>query len=451
MPLRRQLSNQIREAIRDGRFDHGTRLPSSRWLSAELGVSRGVVTDAYAQLAAEGYVKQRQGSAPRVQQIPRGGSPNAVALSGNGNTGSEVLELVGTVPDLGLFPRREWMAALRQSLAGIPDQDLSYGDPRGLPILRERLASYLNRVRGVAASAERIVMTHGYTQGLSLACRVLARHGASRVAVENPGDDDQREVIKSAGLTVVPCRVDDDGLVIENVIARDVDVVVVTPAHQFPTGVVLPPERRSELVDWAASCGGTIIEDDYDSAYRYDRDPVGNLQGLSPERCIQIGSVSKLLAPTLRLGWMVAPAELTASIARERWATDAGHRAIDQWAFAAFIDSGDLDRHLRRTRRVYRRRRDLLVEALRREIPDAEIAGIEAGVHLVLRLPPGTDEEEVCMRLAAEKIVVRGMASYMVGGRPDYPALVIGYGSLADASITSVVRTVAAAIHTRND
>lgn len=450
--MRRQLSNQIREAIRTGQLAHRTRLPSSRWLSAELRVSRGVVSDAYAQLAAEGYIEQRQGSAPHVQEIARADSAgDAIVPSGERDLGSGMLELVGTVPDLSLFPRGEWMAALRQSLVQMPNRDLGYGDPRGLPVLRERLASYLNRVRGVAAAAEHIVVTHGYTQGLSLACRVLARQGATRVAVENPGDDDQRDVIRSAGMTVVPCRVDDEGLVIDDLIARDVDAVVVTPAHQFPTGAVLPPERRSHLVNWAARCDGMIIEDDYDSAYRYDRDPVGNLQGLAPERCIQIGSVSKLLAPTLRLGWMVAPTALTASIARERWATDAGHRAIDQWAFAAFIDSGNLDRHLRRTRQVYRQRRDLLVDVLEREIPRGEIAGIEAGVHLVLRLPPGTEEEGVCARLAAEKILVRGMSSYMTSGRPDHPALVIGYGSLADASIPGVVRKLAAAIHRQNE
>ena len=446
MPMRKQLSNELREAIRGGRLSHGTRLPSSRSLSLELGVSRGVVTDAYAQLTAEGYIEQRQGAAPRVRQIARPGLDNGVVLAGRPEPGSDVLELAGTVPDLSLFPRQEWMAALRQSLVNLPDRDLSYGDPRGLPILRAQLASYLNRVRGVAGSADRIVITHGYTQGLSLACRVLARRGATRVAVENPGDDDQWEVIKRAGLEVVPSRVDGDGLVVDDVITQGVDAVVVTPAHQFPTGAVLPPARRSQLAEWAAGGGGLIIEDDYDSAYRYDRDPIGNLQGLAPESCIQIGSVSKLLAPTLRLGWMIAPTELTASIARERWATDAGHRAIDQRAFAAFIDSGDLDRHLRRTRQVYRRRRDLLVEELTREIPGAEIEGIAAGVHFVLRLPTDASEEAVCSRLAAEKILVRGMASYMVEGQPDRPAIVIGYGSLSEASIPTVVRTLATAI-----
>ncbi|MBK5232853.1 MAG: PLP-dependent aminotransferase family protein [Thermoleophilia bacterium] len=439
IPLRQQLANALRDSIKAGHLGPRTRLPSSRALATDLGVSRGVVTDAYAQLVAEGYIDQRQGAAPRVRNL----SQVEVTTTGDADFKPRLThELVGTVPDLSLFPRKEWLAAVRRSLTGMPNSELGYGDPRGTPEMREELASYLRRVRGVSGTGERIVITHGYTQGLSLACRVLVRRGATHIAVENPSDDDQWEVIRRAGLEVVPCPVDESGLIVDRVIERDVDAVVATPAHQFPTGAVMAPERRSQLAEWAASNGKILIEDDYDSAYRYDRDPVGTIQGLAPESCIQIGSVSKLLAPALRMGWMIIPSAMTGSVARERWATDGGHRAIDQRAFVEFILSGDLDRHLRQTRHIYRTRRDRLVKALESAVPDGEIKGIAAGLHLVLRLPPGVEEGIVCKKMAQKGIHLRGIATYQMGTEPLPPALVVGYGAIADASLEMIVRTL---------
>jgi GntR family transcriptional regulator/MocR family aminotransferase len=418
-------------------------LPSSRALATDLGVSRGVVSDAYAQLEAEGYLIQRQGAVPTVRRLPQ---PESDPGSAGKKDSTPLYELIGTVPDLALFPRREWLAALRQSLQSLPDSELSYGDPRGTSMLREVLSAYLGRVRGISGTPDRILITHGYTQGLSLISRVLARKGARRVAVENPSDDDQWDVLRRAGLDLIPCPVDRDGICVDDLAAAEVDAVVVTPAHQFPTGAVLAPRRRAELAEWADGGDRIIIEDDYDSAYRYDRDPIGTVQGLVPAKCVHIGSVSKLLAPTLRLGWVVAPAHLVDELAQERWATDAGHRAIDQRAFSLFVTKGHLDRHLRRTRQAYRRRRDKFVSALTSRIPDGSIEGIAAGLHLVLRLPLGAGESDVADRLERRGIRVRGLSSYYLEPTASHPALVLGYGSLSDAGIPRVAGALAAAI-----
>ena len=282
----------------------------------------------------------------------------------------------------------------------MPDAAFDYAaDPRGDAELRAELAAYLVRVRGLAVTD--VVLTNGYTQGLWLTCRALAARGAKRVAVEDPSLDDAWATIRSAGLEVVGLPVDEHGVVLD---ALDADALLVTPAHQFPTGAVLAPERRRALLAW----GGIVIEDDYDSEYRYDRAPVGTLQRLAPDRVVYLGTASKTLAPALRLGWLVAPPELADEIARERWSVDSGGDAVTARAYARLLASGEVDRHLRRTRREYRERRDRLVAALGRH--GFDVGGVAAGLHLLLRLPPGTDEAAVVERLAGQRIRVRGLA-----------------------------------------
>ena len=308
----------------------------------------------------------------------------------------------------------------------MPDAALDYADPHGDSELRAELTAYLVRVRGLAASD--VVLTSGYTQGLWLTCRVLAARGAKRVAVEDPSLDDAWATIRSAGLEVVGLPVDEQGVVLD---ALDADAILVTPAHQFPTGAVLAPERRRALLAW----GGIVLEDDYDSEYRYDRAPVGTLQRLAPDRVVYLGSASKTLAPALRLGWLVAPPELASAVARERWAVDSGGNAVTARAYARLLASGEVDRHLRRTRRDYRERRDRLVAAL--SARGFEVGGVAAGLHLLLRLPAGTDEAAVVERLAEQRIRIRGLASYSLSPQP--PALVLGYGRLPLAAIEAAV------------
>ena len=318
----------------------------------------------------------------------------------------------------------------------MPDAALDYGDPRGDDELRAELAAYLVRVRGVVASPERLVVTSGYTQGLWLTCRALKARGARRVAVEDPSLDDAWATIRSAGLEVVGLPVDEHGIRLEGL---DADAVLVTPAHQFPTGAVLAPERRRALLAW----GGLVLEDDYDSEYRYDRAPVGTLQRLAPDRVVYLGTASKTLAPALRLGWLVAPEALTQAIAQERWAVDSGGPAINARAYARLLATGEVDRHLRRTRRDYRERRDQLVAALAEKLPGCEVAGVAAGLHLLLRLPPGTDEAAVVQRLAERRVRIRGLSRYRLGARTGEPALVVGYGRVPLAAIDAAVDALA--------
>src|SRR6201991_801978 len=402
-PLRAQLEDAICAAITGGGVPPGTRLPASRVLAETLHVSRGVVSEAYAQIAAEGWIEVRHGAAPVVratppQSIVGGESPTERALPPR-------LDLTATAPDLSLFPRRTWAAALRRVLADMPDAALDYGDPRGDDELRRELAAYLVRVRGAAADAADLVVTNGYTQGLWLTCRALAARGARRIAVEDPSLDEAWATIRSAGLEVIGVPVDEHGIRPADL---DADAVLVTPAHQFPTGAVLAPERRRELLAW----GGIVLEDDYDSEYRYDRAPVGTLQRLAPDRVVYLGTASKTLAPALRLGWVLAPPELAQAIAEERWAVDSGAPALTARAYANLIASGELDRHLRRTRREYRERRDALVAAIERELPGCSVDGVAAGLHLLLRLPPDADEDKIVAALEARRIRVRALSSY---------------------------------------
>jgi GntR family transcriptional regulator/MocR family aminotransferase len=353
-----------------------------------------------------------------------------------------------SVPDTSTFPRRAWHKSLRRVLATAPPAALDYPDPRGTRALREALSSYLNRVRGTAAVPERMVMCNGFTQGFRLVCSVLKQRGARAVATEDPSHEEQRAAIRAAGLRVVAVPVDDKGVVVERLERTAASAILVTPAHQFPTGAVLAPQRRAALLAWATRRQGFVIEDDYDAEYRYDRDPIGSLQGVAPERVVYIGSASKTLAPALRLGWLVAPVELLKDLARIKEMEDRGSPGIEQLAFADFLECGELDRHLRRMRRIYRRRRDLLAKALRTHLPRHRVFGIAAGLNLMLELPAGADEEVIAAAAAAHSVHVGGVQRYCV--RPNTsPALILGYGMLRESAIAEGIRRLAAVLDSR--
>ena len=350
-----------------------------------------------------------------------------------------MLDLRPGLPDLASFPRRRWAAAVADALRELPDERLSYGDARGAIELREALAAYLGRVRGVSAAAEQVVITGGVRAGLALLWGALAAAGARRVGVERPGWPGQRESVEAAGLEPVDVAVDEDGLQVGELAGLSLDAVCVTPANQFPSGAVLAPQRRAALADWARSAGALIVEDDYDAQYRYDRDPVGSLAGLAPDRTVHAGSVSKLLAPGVAIGWLVLPGALAgALVERKRMAEGAGS-VIEQVALARLIAGGELDRHLRRTRRLYRRRRERVLAALARELPEARVTGAAAGLHVVLLLPAGGDEDAVVA--AARR---RGLGVQPLRGRE--PAVLLGYGRLGEESVDAVVRTLAEAV-----
>ncbi|SEG98963.1 GntR family transcriptional regulator / MocR family aminotransferase [Nonomuraea solani] len=431
-----QIASELRDSIRGGRLTPGTRLPATRDLATDLQVSRGVVVEAYEQLVAEGFLVSRVGvgtqvtpktarPAPRQRATAPPPRPKPVRRAPSTSACGTFYGHRPTSPDLSHFPRERWLAAVRHVLTTVPSDALDYGDPGGVPELREELAGYLRRVRAADVRPENLVIVGGVAQGLSLVLHVLSQHRTLRLAVEDPTSHRQVPLLRRAGAHLVPVPVDEQGL---NVRKLSGDAVLVTPAHQYPTGVVLSPQRRAALMEWAYAGNRAILEDDYDAEFRFDRDPVGCLQGLAPDRVVLSGSVSKALAPGLRLGWVAAPAELAEAIRRARGELDLGSPVIEQYALAHFLRTGGYDRHLRRMRREYRRRRDALVGALAEELPEVRVKGIEAGLHVYLELPDGWDELRT-VRVAQEL----GLSAEPVGPMRDVPgppAVVVGFARL---------------------
>ncbi len=441
--LRAQIEAQVRAAIRDGSLRPGTPVPSTRDLAGQLGISRRVAVDAYAQLAAEGYLEMRQGAQPRVAAGPA----LAVAPARAEPAPPPVRhDFRPARPDVSSFPRDAWSRCLREAVTEITVDDLGYGDAFGVDALRDGLADYLGRVRGVVADRGRVVVTNGYLQGLGLVCRALATRGARRIALEDPSSWEEDHIAARAGLEPVRVPVDDLGLRVDLLDGADADAVILTPAHQHPTGVVLAPERRAALVAWLRARDAIAVEDDYDAEYRYDRPAVGALQGLDPGHVVYAGTVSKVLAPALRLGWLVVPASLTALIRRERMLSDQGTARIEQLALARFLERGDLDRHLRRMRIRYRTRRDVMIDALAAGLPGARVRGIAAGLHVTVDLPPGHDEAAVRRAAESRGIGLNTMADYRAADG-DHPAtLILGYSQMSESRIRAGVRELADAV-----
>ncbi|HYK27920.1 MAG TPA: PLP-dependent aminotransferase family protein [Streptosporangiaceae bacterium] len=444
-PLRAQLESGIREAIRTGRLAGGERLPSSRELARELGVSRGLVQECYAQLLSEGYLTSQAGSATRValETHPAAATPALVPAPAS----RLIADFRSGVPDLASFPRSDWVWATREACASAANADLDYGDPRGSPILREVLAGYMRRVRAADADASRLIICTGFAQGLLLVLQTLARSGLQRVAFEDPGygTAETSEVLRAAsskGLQVVRAPVDDFGIDVEALDASAAQVVVITPAHQSPTGVVLAPRRRHALVDWARRTSAFIVEDDYDSEFRYDREPIGVLQGLDPDRVFAIGTASKALAPAVRLGWILAPPELASEVAGEKLVSDRGSSTLDQLALAALLQSGRYDRHLRRMRIVYAARRAQLIVALERHAPAVKLTGLAAGFHAVAHLRDDAEEQPVVTAARDRQIGLYGMNDFRAtpGGRPQ---LVMGFGNISERAIEPGIAAIA--------
>ncbi|MHC3472228.1 MocR-like pyridoxine biosynthesis transcription factor PdxR [Streptomyces sp. 7R007] len=436
----RSLQAALREAVRSGRLAPGTRLPSSRDLAADLGVSRGLVTEAYEQLTAEGYLRSGRGAGTWVGGAVRTARPRARDLAPR-SPGTSADFVPGT-PDLSLFPRAAWAAAQRGVLAELPHQDLGYPDPRGLPRLRTALAELLARRRGVVADPERIVVVSGVAQATTLLGFVLHARGLRTVGVENPGSPQHEALYASAGVATVPLPLDEEGLAVGPLRRSGARAVVTTPSHQFPTGIAYSARRRAELLDWARSVDGLVLEDDYDGDFRYDRAPVGALQGLDPDHVAYTGSVSKSLAPGLRLGWLLVPESLADDVVERKRTMDLGHPTLDQALFARFVERGDYDRQLRRCQRAYRERRDALVAALAEHFPGAEVTGIAAGLHVIVRLPERYGPRERFLeRVTAAGVAVRALADYAHGGEGDDGAdgvrLVLGYAHQSPARIRS--------------
>lgn len=441
---RTALAQALREAVRSGRLPGGTRLPPYRSLAADLGLARNAVADAYAELVAEGWFTARQGSGTRVAE-------GAAAVTGPAPAGGPAPEgprhdLLQGKPDPASFPRGPWAASARRAMTEAPTEAFGPGDPRGRPELRRALAGYLARARGVRTGPENIVVCSGFANGLRLLASVLPRDWA----VEAYGLPFHHGILKAAGVRPHPVAVDEDGARTEELPAR-ARTLLLTPAHQFPTGGRLLPARRAAAVEWARATGAVIVEDDYDGDFRYDRKPVGAVQGLAPGHVVYAGSLSKSLSPALRLGWLVLPDRLVDRVLEAKGQRESWASALDQLALADFIECGAYDRHVRRMRRRYRDRRDRLVSVLAARAPQVRVTGISAGLHAVIELPPGREAPALTAARAAG-LALDGLSSYRHPGDPAPPreGLVVGYAAPPDAAfaraleaLVEVVRRVA--------
>ena len=439
--LRAQVEAELRDAIRSGRLTAGTPVPSSRALAADLGVTRGVVVAAYDQLIAEGYLLARPGSGTVINEVPEATTRRPVASPSEAPL---VADFTRALPDLDLFPRTAWLRATRASMQSLPSAQLGYVDRRGLPQLRAALADHLARVRGVCADPDRILVCGGFGHGFGLVAGALLATGRRDFAVEDPGYAGPREHLDAVGGRYRGVPVDAEGIVVEALARTPARAVVVTPAHQAPTGAVLSSARRSALIAWAGDVDGYVIEDDYDAEYRYDRHPVGALQGLAPERVVYCGTTSKSVAPGLRLGWLVLPEDLVEPTLARRFVADEFTSSLLQAACATFLANGDLDRHLRRSRRVYRERRDALIAALARWFPEAVPSGASAGLHVLVTLPPSFDELAVVAGALAAGVKVHPLDEYRTAkptGRA--PGLVLRYGTVPPEQADAGVRVLA--------
>jgi len=441
---RAALESALREAVRSGRLAAGTALPSSRALAADLCLARNTVADAYGQLVAEGWLAARHGSgtwvAERAATVPL-----ASALEARSADATVRHSLRPGLPDVSAFPRAAWLAAARRALASAPARSLiGYGDPSGLPVLRGALAEYLARARGVSVTPDQIIVCAGFAQGLELICDLLKAGGQRTLAVEAYGHPATRQVAIAAGMRLAPVPVDDQGALVGDAAPAAASAMLLTPAHQYPLGVALAPERRRRAVDWAAATGGLIVEDDYDGEFRYDRQAVGALQALAPDHVVYGGTASKSLVPGLRLGWLAVPDRLAGELAEIKGATSRLSSSLDQLTLAEFIGSGGYDRQVRRARLAYRQRRDRLVSELRRHVPGVAVTGIAAGLHVLVRLPAGVAESDVIERAAARGLALEGLATCRAGGQELGPAVIVGYATPpAHAFSASVARLCA--------
>ena len=475
------LADAIRAAIIDGRLRVGAPLPATRVLADDLGVSRGVIVEAYQRLTQEGLVGGRPGSGTRVLRSPGAAGhaavPEKTEMSGEvtesrdaesprdtGALGGPVraggmpgpgelpqrwrsqaeLDLSPGVPDLSGFPRAAWLRAERLVLDRASVADLGYGDPRGSEWLRKELAGWLARARGLRADPGDIIVVTGVAQALALLGQWLRANTDGRIAMEDPGSRGSRDQLAYWGLRPVPIPVDDEGLRVADLAGSGLPAVMLTPAHQFPTGVALVPARRRRLLDWAANADALVIEDDYDAEYRYDRAPVPALQASAPGQVAYAGSTSKTLAPGLRLGWLVPPRRLHADLVAAKRAADLGSPALPQLVLAQLIANGELERHIRLVRKRQRARRDALLGALREHLPEARVRGVAAGLHLLVTFGEGDmalDDAELADRIHQAGVLVHPLSWHRQ--RPGAPGLVLGYAVHTPGQLREAARRIA--------
>ncbi|WP_375425913.1 PLP-dependent aminotransferase family protein [uncultured Friedmanniella sp.] len=443
--LTQRLMAGLRTGVQQGRLPPGLALPPSRALAAGLGCSRWVVTEAYAQLVSEGYLLAVTGSATRVREL----GPAATAT---GATAAPVprprLDLLPGLPDLAAFPRVRWAEAYRRAVRELPTDLLAGRSLLATGPARHTLTAYLRRTRQVQEDPTQLSLSTSSTAAVGWLARVFGGLGHHRIAVEDPSWPGLRDAARRAGLEVVGVPVDDQGLRVDLLARTDARLVIVTPAHQFPTGVAMSAERRLALIEWAEQTDGTVLEDDYDAEFRYDRRPVTSLQGMAPDRVVLMGSVSKSLSPAVQLGWVILPQWLILRLVSDDLDRGVGPSALTVAAFATMVAEGWYERHLRAVGLTYRRRRAALVAAVAHRLPGCAIGGAAAGLHLPLTLPPGTDVEQVVRAATALELPLASLDDYRLRprGSEDGPGLVLGFGNLRSGREDEAVALLAQAL-----
>ncbi len=429
------LERALRAAIRDGQLPADTLLPSTRTIAADYSMARATVVAAYEQLVIEGYLIAEQGVGTRVANV----QPSKPVSPDKGNPWhfNPTADFRPGEPDGGQFPRSAWSNAVRRVLSDTNDGGFGYADPRGLAPLRSTLAEYLGRSRAVVASAESVSVFGGANSAFGFLAQTFHKAGITHIAVEDPSLFFLRDVFTLYDLTLVPVPVDDEGISVDYLDSLDVGAALVTPAHQFPLGVTMSAERRSALLTWARANKAWIIEDDYDGEFRYDRRPIGSLQGLDPERVIYAGTASKMLSPALRLSWLVVPEELAGPLAQVKQLRG-GVSTIEQLALADFIDRGDLDRHLRSSRSIYQQRRERLSATLTEVAPWLHVSPAHAGLHLAAVIAGPQNEADVISAATAADVGLVGFGPMWLGS-PTSEGLIIGYSRPAEHQFASAL------------
>lgn len=455
------LAGRLREALFDGRLPLGAALPPTRLLAAELAISRGTVTEAYRRLCDDGYLAGRGSAGTVVVAVPRDTTAPAPVVTVGPRTLPELFalpvspelihlargvparfDLSPGLPDLGAFPRSAWLAAERRVLTDLTARDLGYGDPRGALVLRIAVTRWLSRLRGIVVDPGEAVIISGVAQVFALLAPILHADDIHSVAVEDPGPLGARLHLQHWGLATPPVPVDAAGIDVGALQELGHRAVLLTPAHQFPMGVVLAPERRRLLADWART-GGLVIEDDYDAEHRYDRAPAPALYAMLPDHVCHVGSVSKLLAPALRIGWMVLPRHLHATMVDSKRFDDLGSPTLPQLTLAHLMNSGGLERHLRMLRRRHVARRDAMLAALHVHVPDAVVHGAAAGLHLTVTFD--ADMDDTVLAAAAGERGVKAHPLSWYAQRPGLPGLVLGYAANSPGDIAAAIEAVGAA------
>ncbi len=420
------LTGALRDAVRTGRLTPGTKLPSSRSLAEDLGVARNTVVAAYAELIDEGWLTARQGAGTQVADRRHAVTEPRPPVRRPSSDERPLHDLRAGRPDISSFPRAAWVKATRRATEHAPGSAFVATPPAGRMELRRALADYLARARGVYTDPERIVISSGASHGIALLAAALRARRTGAVAVEAYGMPLHRELLGRAGLRTPPIPVDQHGARTDRLAGGG--AVLLTPVHQFPTGVALDARRRAAAVDWARANGGLVIEDDYDGEFRYDRKPVGALQGLDPDHVVYLGTASKAIAPALRIGWMVVPDSLAGDLARVLGGLGVTG-IVEQLALAELLDSGGYDKHVRIMRGRYRQRRDELVEMVAGRGESVRMPGIAAGLHAVIELPRDT-EKAIVASAVARRLAVYGLDTFRHPTVPrDRDALVVGFGA----------------------